>query len=118
MCNNVEKPVASARLPVNKYVHRIVNTQAVNLYVAIRTSVLVLVSVIVIPILAESEGFEPSVPISQYAFLAGRWFKPLTQLSVYVFTSLRMPFQVRSLRALLMNLLSFRYSCTNLLLHS
>jgi hypothetical protein len=29
-----------------------------------------------------------------------------------------MPFQVRSLRALLMNLLSFRYSCTNLLLHS
>jgi len=103
MCNRVEKPVASARLPVNKYVHRIVNDQAVNLYVAIRTIVLVLVSVIVIPILAESEGFEPSEPISQFAFLAGRWFQPLTQLSVFLFIFRQMPFQAHSRRVHAMN---------------
>ena len=33
-------------------------------------------------IVAEREGFEPSVPVSQYDGLANRWFKPLTHLSV------------------------------------
>ena len=30
---------------------------------------------------AEREGFEPSVPVSQYDGLANRWFQPLTYLS-------------------------------------
>ncbi len=28
--------------------------------------------------LAESEGFEPSVPVTQYGSLANYWFQPLT----------------------------------------
>jgi hypothetical protein len=28
--------------------------------------------------LAESEGFEPSVPVTQYGSLANCWFQPLT----------------------------------------
>ena len=31
--------------------------------------------------LAETEGFEPSVPYSQYDGLANRWFQPLTHVS-------------------------------------
>jgi hypothetical protein len=31
--------------------------------------------------LAETEGFEPSVPNSQYDGLANRWFQPLTHVS-------------------------------------
>ena len=30
---------------------------------------------------AEREGFEPSVPVSEYDGLANRWFQPLTYLS-------------------------------------
>ncbi len=30
---------------------------------------------------AEREGFEPSIPVSQYDGLANRWFQPLTHLS-------------------------------------
>ncbi len=30
---------------------------------------------------AETEGFEPSVPYSQYDGLANRWFQPLTHVS-------------------------------------
>ncbi len=29
-------------------------------------------------LLAESEGFEPSVPVTQYGSLANCWFQPLT----------------------------------------
>lgn len=31
--------------------------------------------------MAETEGFEPSVPYSQYDGLANRWFQPLTHVS-------------------------------------
>ena len=31
--------------------------------------------------MAETEGFEPSVPNSQYDGLANRWFQPLTHVS-------------------------------------
>ena len=31
--------------------------------------------------MAETEGFEPSVPHSQHAGLANRWFQPLTHVS-------------------------------------
>jgi hypothetical protein len=31
--------------------------------------------------LAETEGFEPSVPNYQYDGLANRWFQPLTHVS-------------------------------------
>jgi hypothetical protein len=33
--------------------------------------------------LAETEGFEPSVPNSQHDGLANRWFQPLTHVSAY-----------------------------------
>jgi hypothetical protein len=33
--------------------------------------------------MAEREGFEPSVPVSQYDGLANRWIKPLSHLSVW-----------------------------------
>jgi hypothetical protein len=69
-------------------------------------------------ILAESEGFEPSEPISQFAFLAGRWFQPLTQLSVFLFISLRMLSQEHNRRVLATNPLSFLYLCTNQQLRS
>ena len=32
-------------------------------------------------LMAETEGFEPSVPYSQYDGLANRWFQPLTHVS-------------------------------------
>ena len=32
--------------------------------------------------MADREGFEPSVPLSEYDGLANRWFQPLTHLSV------------------------------------
>ena len=32
-------------------------------------------------VLAETEGFEPSVPNSQHDGLANRWFQPLTHVS-------------------------------------
>jgi hypothetical protein len=38
--------------------------------------------------LAETEGFEPSVPYSQYDGLANRWFQPLTHVSAPVLTPL------------------------------
>ena len=34
--------------------------------------------------LAETEGFEPSVPFAQYDGLANRWFQPLTHVSAPV----------------------------------
>ena len=33
-------------------------------------------------IMAESVRFELTVPLLRYASLAGKWFKPLTQLSI------------------------------------
>ena len=33
---------------------------------------------------AETEGFEPSVPYSQHGGLANRWFQPLTHVSGYL----------------------------------
>ena len=69
-------------------------------------------------ILAESEGFEPSEPVSQFAFLAGRWFQPLTQLSVFLFIFRQMPVQEHSRRVLATNPLSFLYPCTNQQLRS
>ena len=33
-------------------------------------------------LLAETEGFEPSVPNYQYDGLANRWFQPLTHVSI------------------------------------
>lgn len=47
MCNAVANPVALPKSPVNKYVQNIVNSQAVNLYVSIRTTVLLCVSVMI-----------------------------------------------------------------------
>jgi hypothetical protein len=38
--------------------------------------------------LAETEGFEPSVPYSQYDGLANRWFQPLTHVSAPVLSPL------------------------------
>jgi hypothetical protein len=35
-------------------------------------------------LLAETEGFEPSVPNYQYDGLANRWFQPLTHVSALV----------------------------------
>ena len=34
--------------------------------------------------MAETEGFEPSVPHSGYDGLANRWFQPLTHVSALV----------------------------------
>ena len=36
--------------------------------------------------IAVRAGFEPAVPLSRYAGLANRWFKPLTHLTVGIFT--------------------------------
>ena len=30
---------------------------------------------------AETEGFEPSIPVTRYGSLAGSWFQPLTHVS-------------------------------------
>ncbi len=30
---------------------------------------------------AETEGFEPSIPVKEYGSLAGNWFQPLTHVS-------------------------------------
>jgi hypothetical protein len=38
--------------------------------------------------MAETEGFEPSVPYSQYDGLANRWFQPLTHVSAPVLSPL------------------------------
>ena len=37
--------------------------------------------VVISDVLAETEGFEPSVPNYQYDGLANRWFQPLTHVS-------------------------------------
>ena len=31
--------------------------------------------------MAETEGFEPSIPVTRYGSLAGSWFQPLTHVS-------------------------------------
>ena len=36
------------------------------------------ISLVRIEMLAESEGFEPSVPVTQHGSLANCWFQPLT----------------------------------------
>ena len=33
---------------------------------------------------AETEGFEPSIPVTRYGSLAGSWFQPLTHVSARV----------------------------------
>ena len=45
ICNVVANPVAAAMLSVNKYVQKIVNSQAVSRYVTILTRVRFLVSI-------------------------------------------------------------------------
>ena len=32
---------------------------------------------------AETEGFEPSIPVTRYGSLAGSWFQPLTHVSAW-----------------------------------
>ena len=32
-------------------------------------------------VMAETEGFEPSIPVTRYGSLAGSWFQPLTHVS-------------------------------------
>jgi hypothetical protein len=49
MCSAVANPVALLISPVNKYVQKIVNNHAVNLYVSILTTVRFLVSIIIRP---------------------------------------------------------------------
>ena len=36
-------------------------------------------------LMAEREGFEPSVQLASYGGLANRWFQPLTHLSINQF---------------------------------
>ena len=35
--------------------------------------------------MAETEGFEPSIPVTRYGSLAGNWFQPLTHVSATPF---------------------------------
>lgn len=49
MCNAVANPAELPRLPVNRYVQKIVNSQAVNLYVSILATVRFFVSDIYLP---------------------------------------------------------------------
>ena len=44
--------------------------------------------------LAETEGFEPSVPFAQYDGLANRWFQPLTHVSACASSARRLARQV------------------------
>ena len=32
-------------------------------------------------VVAETEGFEPSIPVTRYGSLAGSWFQPITPVS-------------------------------------